>query len=69
MDSTYRPVTMAVPSAIDNGNVRRGSFTSPAVKQMLFHASEEKRDPVCAMPIATKSPNAVTAVRPGASST
>ena len=40
-------MTMIVPSASDSGMLRRGSFTSPAVKVMLFQASAEKSDPVC----------------------
>src|SRR5438552_7699101 len=48
---------------------RRGSFTSPAVNVMLFHASAEKSDPVCDTQIATNRPNAVTADRPGTIST
>ena len=62
-------MTRLVPSASDNGMFRLGSFTSPAVNVMLFHASAEKSDPVCARQIATNSPNALTAVRPGAMST
>ena len=39
---------------------RRGSFTSPAVNVMLFQASAEKSEPVCATQIATNRPNAVS---------
>src|SRR5438034_11586127 len=38
--------------------LRRGSFTSPAVKVMLFQASAEKSEPTCATQKATKRPNA-----------
>src|SRR5215469_7192260 len=31
----------------ERGMFRCGFFTSPAVKVMLFHASEEKSDPTC----------------------
>ena len=41
-------MTMIVPSASDSGMLRRGSFTSPAVNVMLFQASAEKSEPVCA---------------------
>ena len=51
-------MTMTVPSASDSGMFRRGSFTSPAVNVMLFQASAEKSDPVCATQIATNRPNA-----------
>src|SRR5205823_7373786 len=44
--------------------LRRGSFTSPAVKVMLFHASAEKSELVCATQMPTKRPKAVAAVRP-----
>ena len=40
-------MTMTVPSASDSGMLRRGSFTSPAVKVMLFQASAENSEPVC----------------------
>ena len=62
-------MTMNVPRARDSGMFRRGSFTSPAVKVMLFHASAEKSDPVCATQIAMNRPNTVTALRPGTTST
>ena len=54
-----------VPSASESGMFRRGSFTSPAVKVMLFQASAENSDPVCDTQTATNSPNAVTAETPG----
>src|ERR1022692_2052157 len=38
--------------------LRRGCFTSPAVKVMLFQASEEKREPTCATQKAMNRPNA-----------
>src|SRR6478672_8451284 len=56
---------MKVPSARDKGMLRRGSFTSPAVNVMLFQASAENSEPVCATQMATNNPNAVTAERPG----
>jgi len=46
--------------------LRRGSLTSPAVKVTLFHASDEKSDPVCATASAMNSPNALVATTPGA---
>ena len=45
-----------VPSASDSGMFRRGSLTSPAVNVMLFQASAEKSEPVCATQIATNKP-------------
>ena len=48
----------------DSGRLRRGCRTSPAVKVMLFQASDEKSDPVCATHIATNKPKAVAAVSP-----
>ena len=62
-------MTTIVPSASDSGMFRRGSFTSPAVKVMLFQASAEKSEPVCETQIAMNRPNAVIAVRPGTMST
>src|SRR5258707_2560808 len=61
----YKPMTIVVPSASENGMFRRGSFTSPAVNVMLFQASAEKSEPVCETQIATNNPNAVRADRPG----
>ena len=55
-----------VPKARESGMLRCGSFTSPAVKVMLFHASAEKSEPVCATHSATKMPNAVAADTPSA---
>ena len=62
-------MTTNVPSASESGMLRRGSFTSPAVKVMLFHASAENSEPVCATHRATNRPKAVVAVRPGTMST
>ncbi|OFW14514.1 MAG: hypothetical protein A3H29_03705 [Acidobacteria bacterium RIFCSPLOWO2_02_FULL_67_21] len=59
-------MTMMVPKASERGMVRRGSFTSPAVNVMLFHASAEKSDPVCATQSATNMPEAVTTDTPSA---
>ncbi len=59
-------MTTPVPSASDSGMLRRGFFTSPAVKVMLFQASAENSEPVCATQMPTNSPNAVAAVSPGA---
>ncbi len=56
---------MPVPSASESGMFRRGSFTSPAVKVMLFQASAENSEPVCEMHTATNRPNVVIAVNPG----
>ena len=56
---------MPVPSASESGMLRRGSFTSPAVNVMLFHASAEKSDPVCVTQMATNNPYAVIAFSPG----
>ena len=49
---------MTVPSASESGMLRRGSFTSPAVNVMLFHASAEKSEPVCDTQMATNRPKA-----------
>src|SRR5208283_4538296 len=46
-----------VPAASERGILRRGSFTSPAVKVMLFQASEEKSEPTWATQNATNRPN------------
>jgi hypothetical protein len=43
---------------------RFGSRTSPAVKVMLFQASAEKSELVCATQMATNRPRPVAAVRP-----
>ncbi len=67
--SRYNPMTIIVPSASDSGILRRGSFTSPAVNVMLFHASAENSDPVWATQMATNRPNVVTAASPGTIST
>ena len=37
----------AGPMTSDSGILRRGFFTSPAVKVMLFHASAENSEPTC----------------------
>ena len=46
--------------------LRFGFFTSPAVKVMLFQASEEKSEPTCATQKATSSPNAPAVAAIGA---
>ena len=51
--------------ASESGRLRRGFFTSPAVKVMLCQASAEKSEPVCATQIATNSPKAVVGAEPG----
>src|SRR6266481_6993459 len=51
-------MTRAVPNARESGMLRRGSFTSPAVKVMLFQASEENSEPTCATQKAMNKPNA-----------
>ena len=56
-------MTRIVPSASESGTFRRGFITSPAVKVMLFQASAEKREFVCATQMPTKSPKAVAAVK------
>jgi hypothetical protein len=58
-------MTSPVPKASESGMLRRGSFTSPAVNVMLFQASAEKSEPVCATQMPTNRPNAVAAVKPG----
>src|SRR5579862_8051441 len=52
----YRAVTSPVPAARAKGRLRRGFFTSPAMKVTLFHASEEKSEPTCATQKATNIP-------------
>src|SRR5258708_14775821 len=47
----YSAITRPVPIAKDNGILRFGSLTSPAVNVMLFHASAENREFVCATQI------------------
>ncbi len=59
-------MTMPVPSASESGIFRRGFFTSPAVKVMLFHASAANSDPTCETHKATKSPYPVAALIPAA---
>src|SRR6266576_2451124 len=54
----YKAVTNPVPAARESGTLRRGFFTSPAVKVILFQASDEKSDPTCATQKATNKPNA-----------
>src|SRR5215210_4348696 len=60
----YNPMTSAVPKASDKGILRLGFLTSPAVKVMLFHASAEKSELVCATQMATNNPKVVIAVKP-----
>ena len=57
-----------MPNARESGTLRRGFTTSPAVKVMLFHASAENKEFVCATQIPTKSPNTVAAVKPAPTS-
>jgi len=47
---------MKTPSASDNGTLRRGFFTSPAVNVILFHASAANSDPTWATHSATNQP-------------
>ena len=54
-------MTITVPRASDKGTSRRGFFTSPAVKVMLFQASAENSEPTCATPNATSRPAAPAA--------
>src|SRR6266850_309207 len=49
-------MTMNVPRARESGMLRLGSFTSPAVKVMLFQASAENSDPTWATQNATMRP-------------
>ena len=49
-------------------NVAPRFFTSPAVKVILFHASAEKSELVCATQMPTKRPKAVAAVKPAPTS-
>src|SRR6187455_1410446 len=51
-------MTSPVPKASDKGKLRRGFFTSPAVKVMLFQASDEKSEPTCPTQTAINIPNA-----------
>src|SRR5215510_7437024 len=44
----YKAITTPVPKASDNGKLRFGFFTSPAVKVTLFQASAENNDPTWA---------------------
>src|SRR5260370_41665117 len=53
-----------VPNASESGMFRFGFLTSPAVNVMLFHASEEKSEFVCATQIPTNKPKGAAAVRP-----
>ena len=51
-------MTSPVPIASDNGRLRRGFLTSPAVKVTLFQASAEKSEPTCATHTAINNPSA-----------
>ena len=53
----YMTVTMKVPSARLYGMFFLGLITSPAVKVMLFQASEENKDPTMAIPTAASNAN------------
>src|SRR4028119_1368483 len=65
----YKPMTKPVPKASDKGIFFCGSLTSPAVKVMLFQASDEKSEPTCATQKAIKSPyKPFAAETPGATS-
>src|ERR1051326_6288373 len=57
-------MTRNVPNASESGTLRRGLMTSPAAKVMLFHASPEKSELVCATQMPTKTRNAPAAQRP-----
>src|SRR5262245_24116872 len=56
----YKAITTPVPKASDNGKLRLGFLTSPAVKVTLFQASAENNDPTWAtariVRIPTKGP-------------
>ena len=49
-------MTRPVPKASESGMLRFGSLTSPAVNVMLFQASAENSELVCATQMPTKSP-------------
>ncbi len=49
-------MTSPTPRASESGILRRGFFTSPAVKVMLFQASEEKSEPTWATQKAMNRP-------------
>src|SRR5213078_2239421 len=51
-------MTSPVPKASDNGRLRRGFLTSPAVNVMLFQASAENSEPTCPTQIAINIPSA-----------
>src|SRR5437868_2386918 len=57
----YKTVTSTVPGANASGKLRRGFFTSPAMKVTLFHASDEKSDPTWATQNAMNNPKAPSA--------
>ena len=59
-------MTMPVPSASESGTSRRGSFTSPAVKVMLFQASEVKSEPICATRARQAAQRSTSPSSPGA---
>src|SRR5207253_9137688 len=54
-------MTRTVPAASESGILRRGSFTSPAVKVILFQASAENKEPTCATQKAINRPRAPVA--------
>src|SRR2546430_15910623 len=58
-------MTSAVPPNSESGMVRLGSRTSPAVKVILFQASEENSDPTWAAQMATSRPKAPPAAVTG----
>src|ERR1051326_7128023 len=51
-------MTSVVPAARERGILRLGSLTSPAVKVMLFQASEEKSEPTWETQKAMNKPKA-----------
>ena len=58
-------MTSAAPQNSERGMLRLGSFTSPAMKVIVSHATEENSDPTWAMQTATRSPMPVAAVTTG----
>src|SRR5215475_3299134 len=54
-------MTMPAPIPRASGSVRRGFFTSPAMKVTSCQESAAKSDPVCATQMAAKRPKALVA--------
>src|ERR1700683_3227358 len=58
-------MTITVPRASDNGTLRAGLRTSPAVKVMLFQASAANSEPICEVQSAIKMPSPLSGEMPG----